>query len=101
MYRLFLHFYIGVIFLQSNLNRVSDFRHKEVIDISGGSRLGYITDVDIDLEKGIVNSVIIPGRRRFFGLLPSKEDIIIPWNKISKIGDDIILVTTEAPPREL
>lgn len=81
--------------MQSNLNRVSDFRHKEVIDISSGRRLGYITDVDIDLEQGIVNSVIIPGKRRLFGLMPPKDDIIIAWKEISKIGDDIILVTTD------
>lgn len=73
----------------------SDFRHKEVIDISTGRRLGFITDVDIDLEKGIVNSVILPGKRRFFGFLAAKEDIEIAWRQISKIGDDIILVTTE------
>lgn len=75
-------------------SRASDFRHKEVIDVYTGSRLGFITDVDIDLEKGSVNSVILPGKRRFLGLF-SGEDIEIPWSRISKIGDDIILVTTE------
>ena len=76
-------------------SRASDFRRKEVIDITTGTRLGYITDVDIDLEKGVVNSIIIPGKRRFFGLLPPSEDFEIAWRKISKIGDDIILVATD------
>ena len=79
--------------MDPSLNRASDFRRKEVIDTLTGSRLGFITDVDIDLEKGRVNSVIIPGKRRFFGLLPPEEDIIIPWESIQKIGEDIILVT--------
>lgn len=74
-------------------NRASDFRHKEVIDIPTGNRLGFMTDVDIDLEKGLINSIIIPGKRRFFGLLPPEKDIIIPWKSITKIGEDIILVT--------
>ena len=74
----------------------SDFRHKEVIDISTGRRLGFITDVDIDLETGTVVSVIIPGKRVFFGLFPSKEDLIIPWCNLKKIGDDIILVATDS-----
>lgn len=77
-------------------NYSSDFRHKEVIDVSTGTRLGFISDVDIDLDKGIVNSVIIPGKRHFFNLLPSKEDYIIPWKNILKIGDDIILVNSES-----
>lgn len=73
----------------------SDFRHKEVIDIFTGKRMGFISDVDIDLDKGVVNSIIIPGKRTFFGLFPPKEDYIIPWKSIQKIGDDIILVTTD------
>ena len=76
-------------------SRASDFRRKEVIDIHTGTRLGFISDVDIDLEKGVVNSIIIPGKRRFFGFLPPENDFEIAWRKISKIGDDIILVTTE------
>lgn len=80
--------------MDTKLNRASDFRHKEVIDVSTGKRLGFITDVDINLEEGLVNSIIIPGRRRFFGFFPAEEDIIIPWKSIQKIGDDIILVTT-------
>lgn len=81
--------------MSTNLNHASDFRHKEVIDISTGSRLGFITDVDIDLEKGLVSSVIIPGKRRLFGLLPASDDVYIPWKNIKKIGEEIILVTTD------
>lgn len=77
------------------INRASDFRHKEVIDISSGKRLGFISDVDIDLEKGVVSSVIIPGKRRFFGFFPAIDDVTIPWSQIQKIGDDIILVTAD------
>ncbi|MGM9551213.1 MAG: YlmC/YmxH family sporulation protein [Clostridia bacterium] len=76
-------------------NYISDFRHKEVIDITSGSKMGFITDVDVDLEKGVVNSVILPGKRRFFGFFPS-EDVVIPWKSIQKIGDDVILVVTES-----
>ncbi|MCD8049519.1 MAG: YlmC/YmxH family sporulation protein [Clostridia bacterium] len=84
-------------------DRASDFRRKEVIDISDGKRLGYITDVEIDLEKGVVLSVIIPGKRRFFGLLPPTDDIVIEWRRISKIGDDIILVNAgyEGAPQSM
>lgn len=81
--------------MERGSNYSSDFRHKEVIDISSGKKLGFISDVDIDLDKGVVISVIIPGRRRFFGLIPSKDDYVVPWRQIQKIGDDIILVTTE------
>ncbi len=54
--------------------------------------MGFMLDVDIDLSNGKINAIIIPGKRRFFGILPPEEDIVIPWEKIKKIGEDIILV---------
>ena len=77
-------------------NRSADFRQKEVISITEGRRLGYISDIEIDFEKGVIDSIIIPGRSRLFGLLGSAEDLRIPWNDIYKIGDDLILVKTAA-----
>ncbi len=72
----------------------SDFRQKEVISITEAKRLGFISDIDIDFEKGVIESIIIPGRSRFFGMFGSAEDIHIPWSDIYKIGDDLILVKT-------
>lgn len=79
--------------MNQNTNRASDFRHKEVIDISTGNRLGFMTDIDVDLSIGRINAIIIPARRRFFGLFAAGDDVVIPWNRIQKIGEDIILVT--------
>lgn len=81
--------------MDNNTNRASAFRHKEVIDISTGNRLGFMADIDVDLEQGRVNAIIIPGKRRFFGFLPPEDDIVIAWHSIKKIGDDIILVSTD------
>lgn len=74
--------------------RSSDFRQKEVISITEGKRLGFVSDVEIDFEKGIIDSIIIPGQSRFFGLFGGAQDIHIPWSDIYKIGDDLILVKT-------
>jgi len=72
--------------------RIYEFGYKEVIDLSDGSRLGYISDVEIDIESGQVRSAVIPGRLRLFGLLGREDDKVIPWEHIEKIGEDIILV---------
>ncbi|MBQ2691927.1 MAG: YlmC/YmxH family sporulation protein [Clostridia bacterium] len=72
--------------------RIYEFGYKEVIDLSDGSRLGYISDVEIDIESGQVRSAVIPGRLRRFGLLGREDDKVIPWEHIEKIGEDIILV---------
>lgn len=67
---------------------------KEVINICDGSRLGHIEDMCIDLDCGTILSVTVPGKSRCFGLLPSSEERVIPYCKIVKFGDDVILVDT-------
>lgn len=70
----------------------TDIRSKEVINISTGMRLGYVSDVLIEAGTGQMLSIIIPGDVKCFGLLGRDDDFVIPWNTIKKIGDDIILV---------
>lgn len=72
-------------------NKGLDFRHKEVINITDGKRLGYVQDVTANLESGIITSIIVPGSSKLFNIFSSNE-LVIPWEKIKCIGDDIILV---------
>lgn len=74
------------------MNRSSDFRQKEVINIKDGRRLGFVCDVEINLENGRVEAIVIPGGGRIFGLIGRDNEYVIPWEKIKKIGEDIILV---------
>lgn len=52
---------------------------------------GYVQDVEADFETGKITAIVVPGSSKIFSI-GSKNDITIPWDKISKIGDDIILV---------
>ena len=73
-----------------------DFKHKEVININNGRRLGYVQDVCADLETGRITSIIVPGgTNRIMNLFSSSNDIVIPWEKIHCISEDIILVEIE------
>ena len=69
-----------------------DFRHKEVINITDGKRLGYVQDVCADLSTGSITSIIVPGSSKAFSFLSSNNDIVITWDKIRTIGDNVILV---------
>lgn len=73
-------------------SRIAQLRYKEVISMADGSRFGYVGDLEIDLERGQVNALVIPGRRRLFGLLGREEDRRIPWESVQRFGEDIILV---------
>lgn len=74
--------------------KISDLRAREIINIVDGRRLGLIKDIDIDLEGGKITAIILPGAGggKFLGFLGKEEEIIVPWDKIIKIGMDVILV---------
>lgn len=69
-----------------------DFRHKEVINITDGRRLGFVQDVTANLETGTITSIIVPGNSKLFNIFSSGNEIVIPWDNVKCIGDDLILV---------
>ena len=72
--------------------RVTDLSCKEVVCIRDGARLGFVSDVEVEVPEGHVCAIVVPGKCRFFGFLGRAEDFVIPWNAIRREGDDIILV---------
>ena len=76
--------------------RVSELRYKEIINVSDGSRYGWVGDVVVDLDSGQVRALVVPGRLRLFGLLGREEDRVFPWEAVRRFGADTILV--ETPP---
>ncbi len=79
------------------MSRVSQIRRKEVINLRDGSRLGYVSDVEIDEHSGKVEAIIVPAPIGIFGLFGRAEDYIISWDEIEKIGEDLILVSVDLP----
>lgn len=69
-----------------------DFKHKEVININTGKKLGFVQDVNADLNSGTITSILVPGSLKFINIFSENSLINIPWNKIKCIGDDVILV---------
>ena len=71
---------------------VSDIMDKEVINVKNGKRLGYITDIDMDVNEGKIVSFTLlgDGGRGIFSR--GGEGEIIFWNDILKIGCDTIIV---------
>lgn len=74
--------------------KTSDLKQKQVINVIDGKVLGGITDIEIDVVSGKLTAIVVPGSGKFLGLFGRSEDVVIPWEKISKIGFDVILVET-------
>ena len=73
-------------------NRFSTLKCKEVVNVCDGARLGFVSDVEVDTCNGCILSIIVPCKSKCFGLIGNREDFVIPWRCIRRIGDDIILV---------
>lgn len=82
------------------VNRFTQLRRKEVINLCDGCRLGCVGDVEVKLPEGEVRALIVFGPCRFFGLFGRGEDYYIPWECIQKFGDDIILIDKPAQHRD-
>ncbi len=76
--------------------RAGELRQKEVININDASRMGYVSDVEVSLNKGEIEAIIVPGKMKLFNF-GKNDDLVITWDKIKMIGDDVILV--DMPPR--
>ncbi|KYG38648.1 sporulation protein [Bacillus gaemokensis] len=75
--------------------RISEFQMKDVVNVSDGKKLGNIGDIDIDMNTGKIQAVIISKQTRMLGLFGKEEECIIPWKQIVKIGEDVILVRVD------
>lgn len=79
--------------MEENLHSINAMRSMEVIDINTGSRIGFIKDIKIDSDEHKILSIVLPGEAK--GWFSKSEDIEVPWNNISKVGVDVILVNVE------
>ena len=80
--------------------RVADMRDKEVINLSDGSRLGCVDDVEVDTATAKLVSIVLYGRSKWLGFGGRREDLVIGWRDIEVIGEDTILVRLAALPPE-
>ncbi|RKD24281.1 hypothetical protein BEP19_07720 [Ammoniphilus oxalaticus] len=73
--------------------RFSKFSGKEVIDLDNGERMGALghSDLVIDPETGQIESIILPGGS-ILGFRRRRNDVVIPWRSIKKVGPDMIIV---------
>lgn len=76
----------------SMLVRASELRALDIINITDGRRLGNVFDLDLDVDTGEIKALVVPSGRGLFSFLRQGSDIEIPWERIVKVGVDVILV---------
>lgn len=71
---------------------VTDLRSKDVINVEDGSRLGCVTDVELDTLTGALVSIVVFCGKGIKGLVGKGDEVTVNWKDIVVIGDDSILV---------
>lgn len=72
---------------------LSELRTKDVINILDGRRLGKVIDIEFRPQDGCVEALVVPGETKVSNLLRGERcGVVIPWDKIVRIGENVILV---------
>ena len=75
---------------------LAELRTKEVIDVHDGKRLGRVMDIEFCTADSRVTALVVPAETSFLqSLRGEKCGLVIPWEDIQRIGDDVILVSTK------
>ncbi|MCM3759369.1 YlmC/YmxH family sporulation protein [Alkalihalobacillus oceani] len=76
--------------------KISELQVKDIVNMENGKRLGQLTDLEINLNSGQIEALVINGTGKMMGLFGKESaEVTIPWENIIRIGSDVILV--EAP----
>ncbi|HHU80402.1 MAG: YlmC/YmxH family sporulation protein [Bacilli bacterium] len=71
---------------------LSELESKDIINDHDGAKIGRIVDAEIDVATGRILNIRLQLGFRLLNIFSSKDTAIIPWNKIIKIGNDVIIV---------
>lgn len=74
--------------------RMCDLAGKEIVNIYNGARLGVVgeSDISVDMGSGEILQIILPKRSSFFSLWGDRQQLVIPWDAVKKIGTEVIIV---------
>ncbi|MBQ6546671.1 MAG: YlmC/YmxH family sporulation protein [Bacilli bacterium] len=70
--------------------RLSELQYKDIVNLEG-KKIGNIIDVKID-RTGKLISLVVEESKKFIRLKSSDSEREIPWDRIERIGEDVILV---------
>ncbi len=74
--------------------RLFELTGKEIVNLANGVRLGVVgeSDLAIDAETGRVCSIILPCKGNLLNFWADRQQLIIPWEAVRRIGKEVIIV---------
>ena len=75
---------------------LSELREKDVVNVDTGKKLGKVMDIEFCTADSRVTALVVPAETSFLQALRGEKcGLVIPWEDIQRIGDDVILVSTK------
>lgn len=71
--------------------RLSELQNKDIVDIETGKVIGDIVDIILEYN-GNLEGLIVEKKKFLVSLFSSKDEFIVKWDQVKKIGEDVILV---------
>lgn len=72
---------------------LSELGEKDVVNVDTGKKLGKVMDIEFCVSTGCVQAIVVPGQFKVGNLFKGERSgVVIPWERIVRIGDDVILV---------
>lgn len=71
--------------------RLSELQNKSVINLIDGKNIGNIIDLSVD-NNGKTTGLIVEKHKFIISYFTGNKEVIIKWDQIEKIGEDVILV---------
>jgi len=72
--------------------RLSELQNKDIISIKDGKKIGNIIDISLDSD-GKTSALVVEKSKFFVSMFSTSGEILIKWDQIEKIGEDVILVS--------
>ena len=65
---------------------------RQVVNIADGKCLGNLKDIELNLWTGSIEALILPALNGFWHRLQNAGELVIGWEKVVRIGVDVILI---------
>ena len=79
--------------MKDSIMTLSDIEEKDVINVVTGERIGFVSSLRIDTNSGQIIAITVQPSMKFVSFFSKDEaSVVVPWNQILNIGEDVIIV---------
>lgn len=83
---------------EKQLITYKEIQKKDVINVVDGMKLGKVIDLCLEAKCGEILTFTVKPSKHFINVFHRKKCVVLKWDCIMKIGDDVIIVKYSERP---